>query len=125
MLTFPAAFLYRRVASWISSRTSNLPSPHGTTTLIVPKQTVTFIIINSAKSISRQIKSDTISFILLLLVLQLLSVFVFLYVFKNDFLSLFFRYCNLFFFVVLFFLIFVQFIKTLHTIYSRPLSSVF
>lgn len=41
--TFPAAFLYRRVASWINSRTSNSPSLHGTTTRTFPKHTVTFM----------------------------------------------------------------------------------
>lgn len=41
--TFPAAFLYRRVASWIRSRTSSSPFPHGTTTRTFPKQTVTFM----------------------------------------------------------------------------------
>lgn len=42
-ITFPAAFLYRRVASWIRSRTSSSPLPHGTTTRTLPKQTVTFM----------------------------------------------------------------------------------
>lgn len=42
-ITFAAAFLYRRVASWIRSRTSSSPFPHGTTTRTFPKQTVTFM----------------------------------------------------------------------------------
>lgn len=42
-ITFAAAFLYRRVASWIRSRTSSSPFPHGTTTRTFPKHTVTFM----------------------------------------------------------------------------------
>lgn len=52
MFTFPAAFLYRLVASWMRSRTSKSPFPHGTTTRTFPKQTVTFILILASLSVT-------------------------------------------------------------------------
>ena len=42
-LTLPVAFLNLRSASSIRSLTISRPSPHGTTTRMSPKQTVTFI----------------------------------------------------------------------------------
>lgn len=52
-LTRPVAFLYLCTDLSISSPTLNVPSPHGTITLIAPKQTVTFMmaIIPSRKKI--------------------------------------------------------------------------
>ncbi|KAG0726004.1 hypothetical protein GWK47_037472 [Chionoecetes opilio] len=41
--TLAMAFLYRVVALFMRSRTSNSPSPQGTTTRTLPKHTVTFI----------------------------------------------------------------------------------
>lgn len=45
VLTLPAAFLYRLIASSFKSRTRSSPVPHGTTTRIFPKHTVTFIVV--------------------------------------------------------------------------------
>lgn len=46
-LTFPAAFLYLRLASRIKSRTRNSLVPQGTTTRTLPKQTVTFMMLSA------------------------------------------------------------------------------
>lgn len=46
-LTFPVAFLYLVMASCIKSFTNISPRPHGTITLVEPKQTVTFIMTHS------------------------------------------------------------------------------
>lgn len=37
------AFLYLMTACWMSECTLMLPSPHGTTTRVLPKHTVTFM----------------------------------------------------------------------------------
>lgn len=42
-LTLAIALLYRIAACWTSECTLMLPSPHGTTTRVLPKHTVTFI----------------------------------------------------------------------------------
>lgn len=46
-LTFAIAFLYLMTACWISECTLIFPSPHGTTTRVRPKHTVTFMAVLS------------------------------------------------------------------------------
>lgn len=49
-LTFAMAFLYLMTACWISECTFIFPSPHGTTTRVRPKHTVTFMALVSEES---------------------------------------------------------------------------
>lgn len=43
-LTLAIAFLYLMTACWMSACTVIFPSPHGTTTRVLPKHTVTFMV---------------------------------------------------------------------------------
>lgn len=47
LLTLAIAFLYLMTACWMSECTLIFPSPHGTTTRVRPKHTVTFMAVLS------------------------------------------------------------------------------